>query len=112
MKLKDYDQSIDVLDAETTTILEKLNDLDPTTDEYRKAAENLKTIEEAKQIEARNKSEHLDSLVPTWATTIIGLVVTTVSGGMVFRKVLSEERDGGVISSQAIALWDKVVRKF
>jgi hypothetical protein len=108
MKWKDYDQSIEVLDAETTTIVEKLSNLDPTTDEYQKAAMALKTIEEAKQTEVRNKSEHLNGLVPGWATALIGTFVGVLFGGVVLR----EERAGGVISSQAIALWDKVVRKF
>lgn len=108
MKLKDYDQSIEVFDAEATTIVEKLQELDPTSDEYRKAAENLKTIQEAKQIEVRNKSEHLSGKVPSWATGLLGTVIAVLFGGV----VLKEERAGGVVSSQAISLWDKVVRKF
>ena len=108
MKWKDYDQSIEVLDAEASTIVEKLSGLDPTTDEYHKAATALKTIEEAKQTEVRNKSEHLNGLVPAWATGLIGTFVAVLFGSV----VLKEERAGGVVSSQAIALWDKVIRKF
>ena len=113
MKLKDYDMSINVLDAEMASILERMEGLDPTTDEYRKAAEALKAIQESKQIEVRNKSEHLSGKIPGWAvtigTSIFGAFVATVFG----KKVLNIELDGnGVISSQAINVWDKVIRKF
>lgn len=108
MKLKDYDKSIDVLDAEVTDIMEHLAGKDPSTDEYRKAADSLKVMQEAKQIEVRNKSEYLAGKVPAWATGVLGTVLAVLFGGVVLR----EERNGGVVSSQAISLWDKVVRKF
>ena len=108
MKLKDYDQSIDLLDAEVTDIMEHLNGKDPASEEYKKAAESLKLMQEAKQIEVRNKGDYLNGKVPTWATGILGTVLAIFFGGVVLR----EERNGGVVSSQAISLWDKVVRKF
>ena len=108
MKLKDYDKSIEVMDKESADILEKLDGMDASSDEYKRTVENLKTLQEAKQIEVRNKSEHLSGKVPGWATAIFGSVLGVLFGGI----VLKEERKGGVVSSQAIALWDRVIRKF
>lgn len=107
MKLTDFDRSIDVIDAEVVDILDRLDGMDPTSEEYEKAARNLKTLQEAKSVEVRNKSEHLNGKVPTWATTIAGSAIA-VFFGVVVMKV---EKGGGVISSQAINMWDKVVRK-
>jgi hypothetical protein len=108
MKLRDYDQSIDLLDVEVTDIIEHLDGKDPSSDEYRKAAESLKLVQEAKAIEVRNKSEHLAGKVPAWATTLVGSALGVLFGW----KVLRVERADGVVSSQAINLWDKVIRKF
>ncbi len=108
MKLKDYDQSIDLLDGEVTDIIEHLDGKDPSSDEYRKAAESLKLMQEAKQIEVRNKGDYLAGKVPAWATTLIGSAVGILFGWTVLR----EERADRIVSSQAINLWDKVVRKF
>lgn len=108
MKLKDYDESIGVIDKTCTEVLETLDGLDPRSDEYATAAQNLKTLQEAKQIEVRNKSEHLSGKVPAWATGILGTAVAVLFGAV----VMKEERNGGVVSSQAVNLFDKVVRKF
>lgn len=107
MKLKDYDQSIDVMDKEVEDILDRLDKMDPTTEEYEKAARNLKLIQEAKQVEVRNKSEHLNGKVPAWVTSIAGSAIAVIFGAV----VMKVEKGGGVISSQAINVWDKVVRK-
>lgn len=108
MKVKDFDLSIDVLDAEQTTIMERLAGLDPTSDEYRKAADSLKSVAETEQIKIRNRNDHVAGKIPPWAVGIFGTVVGVLFGGVVLR----EEREGGVVSSQAINFWDKVVRKF
>lgn len=112
MKLKDYDLSINVLDAEMASILERMEGLDPTSDEYRKAAESLKVIQESKQIEVRNKSEHLSGKIPGWAVAIGTTVFGTLSAIFFGRKVLNIELEDGVVSSQAINVFDKVIRKF
>ena len=112
MKNKDYNQSIDVLDAEATSIIERLDGLDPTTEEYKVAADNLKTLQEAKQIEVRNKSENLAGKIPAWGTALISSIVGVGTALTFGWKVLTEERGDGVVSSQAVNVFDKVIRKF
>lgn len=41
--------------AEAVEDLDRLDGLDPSIDEHRKAADSLKVMQEAKQVEARNK---------------------------------------------------------
>ena len=108
MKSADFNATIDILDGEASTLVEKLDGLDPASDEYGKVAHNLKTIQEAKQIEVRNLSEHRSGKVPGWVQGVLGTVIATAFGAVVMRV----ESRGGVVSSQAINLWDKVIRKF
>lgn len=44
MKLRDYDQTTDLMVAEAVEDLDRLDGLDPSVDEYRKAAESLKLV--------------------------------------------------------------------
>ena len=109
MKLKDYDKTIDLMDLEVATALEKLTDLDDkSSEEALRTAQYVKILQEAKQTETRNKAEHKEGLVPRWATTLIGSALGIFFGGVILR----EEHKGGVVSSQAINLWDRVIRKF
>lgn len=108
MKLKEYDKAIEVHSAEVDRIEDMLTGLDPTTDEYRKAAEALRIMNEVKQTEIRSKNDDLSGRIPAWATGILGTVVAVLFG----TAVMKVEQNGGVVSSQAINLWDKVVRKF
>lgn len=108
MKLSEYDKAIEVHSAEVDRIQDKLTGLDPTTDEYRKAAEALKIMNEVKQTEIRSKNEDLSGRIPPWVTGIFGTVVAVLFGSA----VMKVEQNGGVVSSQAISLWDKVTRKF
>lgn len=107
-KLEEHERSIEVLDGTETDILERLSDLDPTTEEYRKAAENLKLVAEAKRQEVENFNTTRNNLVPSWATGLIGTAVAVLFGGL----VMGIEQKGGVVSSNAINFWDKVIRKF
>ena len=108
MKLKEFDRSISVMDEEVTSLLDKLDKLDPTTEEYEKVARNLKLVQESKQIEVRNKSEHLAGKVPGWVVSGIGSALAVIFGAA----VMVFEQKGGMIGTSAINLWDKVTRKF
>lgn len=108
MKLKEYDKSIEIHAAEVDRIQDRITRLDPTTDEYRKAAEALRIMNEVKQTEIRSKNDDLSGRIPTWATGLIGTVIAVLFGSA----VLKVDQNGGMISPQAINLWDKVIRKF
>lgn len=109
MKSKDFDQSINDMDATATELLERLHNTDPASEEYARIAANLKSVQESKQIEVRNKSEHLSGMIPAWATGAVGMLLSLG----IFQKVFKEEKyGGGVFSGQAVNLWDKIVRKF
>lgn len=109
MKLKDYDKTIDIMDLEVAAALDKLTDYDDkSSEEALKTAQYIKTLQESKQTEVRNKNEHKEGLVPKWVTTLAGSVMGLIFGGVILR----EEHRGGVVSSQAINLWDRVIRKF
>lgn len=111
MKLKDHDATIDRMDKEVHKQLEKLEGItDP--DEYAKVAKNIETMQGSKQIEIRNKVEALCGKIPPWATGLFGTVLGTTVAWAFGKQVMNEERAGGVVSSQAINLWDKVIRKF
>lgn len=107
-KLKEYDQAIEVHAAEVDRVEDKLTSLDPTTDEYRKCAEALKLVSETKQTEIRSKNEYLNGKVPQWATAVFGSVLALGFGAAVMRF----DQAGGMISQNAVNLWDKIIRKF
>lgn len=107
-KTVDYNGSLILMDEEVTSLLEKLDSLDPTSDEYEKVAKNLRLVQEAKQIEVRNKNEDLNGKVPAWLTSIIGSAIALVFGGA----VMVFEQKGGMIGTSAVNLWDKITRKF
>jgi hypothetical protein len=108
MKLKAFEKNIQMFDEEVEKAQEKLTGLEPGTEEYDKVCESIKKLQENKQIEVENKVKTKNGLVPMWATTLAGFGVSLLFGG----KVLKEERAGGVISSQAVNVWDKISRKF
>lgn len=45
MKLKDYDANIEDFEERRRKVLEKLETLDPASDEFKKAAEDLKLVQ-------------------------------------------------------------------
>lgn len=108
MNQKEFDRTLDLFDAETTTIMGRLAELDPASDEYRKVRESLESLTESTQKEVRSKNDHLAGRVPPWATAAFGTIVGLLFGGVILR----EERSGGVVSSQAVNVWDKIVRRF
>lgn len=108
MKLKDYDANIEEFEERRKKVLKKLDTLDPASEEYTKAAENLKLVQESKEIEVSCKNDTWRSKIPQWGVTIFGSAVAVVFGFVVRR----DEKNEGVISSQAVNIFDKVVRKF
>ena len=107
-KRKDFDSTIDVMDSEMADILEKLSTMDKNSEEYKLTAENLAMVAQAKQTECKSKGEWLSSLIPDWVKTFGSMAVAGVFG----IAVLKEERGGGVISTQALNVWDKFIRRF
>ena len=103
---KDFKETIKSLDTEIARVEAHLEKLDPASDEYEKVSKNLQTMLNAKATEVSSKNETWKSLVPAWATGLFGSVISIG----VFRAVLHEERDGGLISTQAVNVFDKVIR--
>ncbi len=108
MKSKEFDQNIKLLDQEMETIIEKMEGMDPTTEEYERAAKSLKTLQEAKQIEVRNKSEHRNGLVPQWACWAGGAALSVLFGW----KATRMHKNDGLYPTQEINFWDKFRPKF
>lgn len=103
MKFRDYQRSIDVLEAEMDSVMEQLDKLDPTTKEYEMCVKNLKTLNTNQMIKVRSRNEHLSGLIPYWGTWIGGAVLSTVAG-IVYLKV---ERTDGIPPINAVNFWDK-----
>lgn len=112
MKLKDYEQNIDLVETEIERIHEKLANPDTTTEQRKELIEELKDYTEIQQSAVRTKNEHKNSWIPNCILNIFGIAVTTVTSLFVFKKVTTIEEKGGVVSGQGVSIWDKVVRKF
>ena len=107
-KLEELEKSFEVMDATETSIMEKLNDLDPTSEEFTVATENLERVSKAMKDKVDTINSVRNGILPTWATTLIGTAIAVGFGGA----VMAVEQNGGVVSSNAISFWDKVIRKF
>ena len=57
MDKSDFKGNMDILDKEIETLMQTLDTIDPTKDEYATVSKNLKMILECKAIEARNALE-------------------------------------------------------
>lgn len=113
MKLKDYEQEIDLIGSELADIHEELAKPDITSERRKELRAEEKETLENQQIAIRNKREYKDSLVPSWVPGLVGGAISVLTSLHVFRKVTKLEETGEVVySSQAVNLWDKVVRKF
>lgn len=102
--LDDYRKSIECYDAQCIELLEKLDKMDPTTEEYHKVEESLKTMLEIKQIEVANMNATKESLIPGWVTTIASLLGAVGSIGA----ILATEYKGAVIGSTATSILNKI----
>lgn len=103
-QLDDYRESIKVYDSQCIELLEKLDNMDPTTDEYHKVEESLKTMLEIKQIEVANMNATKESLIPGWTTTLASLVGAVGS----IAAILLTEYKGAVIGSTATSILNKI----
>jgi hypothetical protein len=108
IKLQEYDKSIRIIDSLTADVEERLAQVDPASEEYSRLAANLKTLQESKREEIECKNSYISGKVPSWMTGLLGVGVSLLCGGVVLR----EEKKGGVVSSQAVNVWDKLSRKF
>ena len=100
--------SVNLLDAEFTSIMEKLDTLDPCTSEYGEAAKNLKLVQEAKQIEVKNRSEHRSGSVPQWAMWFGGMAASLGLGAL----AMIIDSTTGIKPVQGVNFWDKFRPKF
>jgi hypothetical protein len=113
MKLKDYEREIDLIGTDLDDIHEELANPDTTSDRRKELRAELKEQLENQNLAIRNKNEHRNGLVPSWVPNLLGGGVSVMTSLYVFRKVMNVEQTGeAVFSSQAVSLWDKVVRKF
>lgn len=108
MRTEDYDQSIMALDAEMVDILEKMDELDKTSEEYGRAAQNLKAVQASKHIEVRNKNEHRSGMFPQWACWGVGAVASIFLGERAIRVQLKD----GLFPTQAMNFWEKFRPRF
>lgn len=113
MKLKDYEREIDLIGTDLDDIHEELANPDTTTERRKELRSELKEQLENQQLAIRNKNEHKNGLIPSWVPSMLGGAASIITSLYVFRKVTKVEESGeAVFSSQAVALWDKVMRKF
>ena len=103
-KLDEYQKSIEAYDAQCVQLLEKLDKMDPSTEEYAKVENSLKNMLEIKSIEVANMNAIKEARVPSWATSIFGtLAAIGLSAGIMFG-----EYRGGVIGSTASSMLNKI----
>lgn len=112
MKCKDYDLNIKLADEEIQKVHEKLLNKDLTSEQRKELREELKDYTEVQLSAVRTKNEHKNNWVPSWLIHVISIGVTTVTSMFVFKKVTKLEEDGGIVSTQGVNIWDRVVRKF
>ena len=108
----EYDRKIEKLNEEVYSAINQLDLMDVTSEDYATGVKNLKCLQEAVQLERKDKLEERNSKVPAWAvnvgTTIFGALVALGFG----YKVLKIDQEGGAISPNSISVFDKVIRKF
>lgn len=112
MKLKDYDQNIDLVEAEIEKIHEKLADPNTTSEQRKELKDELRDYTDIQQSAVRTKNEYKNGWIPGCILNAISIGITTVTSLFVFKKVTNIEERGGVVSGQGVSLWDKIVRKF
>lgn len=109
MKMKDYEDTLELSRSEIDDVYEQLSKIkDKSSEEYRNTLASLNALKEDMFETERCKSERLSGKIPSWATALFGSTLGVIFGAV----VLKVEKAGGVVSSQAISLWDRVIRKF
>jgi len=108
MKTRDYDMSINLMDAEMTSVMEKLSTLDSSSSEYEQTAKNLKLIQESKQMEVKNRSEHRSGSIPQWGTWLAGAACSLLLGV----GAMWVDKTTGMPPIQGVNFWDKFRPKF
>ena len=112
MRCKDFDQNIKLVDEEIAKVHEKLLNKNLTSEHRKELREELDQYTDIQLNAVRTKNEHKNNWVPSWLINVASIAVTTVTSMFVFKKVTKLEESGGVVSSQGVNIWDKIVRKY
>ena len=102
-QLDEFEKSIEVYDSQCIELLEKLDSMDPTTEDYQKVEQSLKTMLEIKQIEVANMNATKESVVPGWFTSLAATMSALGLGLFLY----FGEATGTVIGSTATSMLNK-----
>ena len=108
MKYRQFNVNLDLIDQEVDGLFEELANHKPTSDEYSKLREQIDGWCETQNRVVKSKAEYLSGKVPQWLVTGFGFVGSLFIG----KRLWDKENAGAVISSQAISVWEKLIRRF
>lgn len=108
MKIRDHNQTMDVIDAEQMSVMEALaKSKDKSSDEYAGMVDNLAKLERVKKDEAEIKENAKSNLVPSFATTLAGTAVTAFGVAYMFGK----ENSGDTMLTSSTKGWMRALPK-